>query len=365
MAEAPKITTVSSMDDVPGGLIPEGGQSASEAAEGLFEVLGSEGEEFYEEPQDDGSPTDDDSEDIGEDDGSAPDEDDDDLDGEDDDEEFADDESDDDGDEGEGSEELSDDTLISGVPLPGGETTEVTLEELKLGYSRQQDYTRKRQAAAEEHSNAMAETRETRDQYRDRLTKVNAILDQMGPAVPTQELRLTNPGEYAAQLAEHQAYQDAISMVSGATEEISAQEQQELLQAQQAHVMQEWEKMTAALPAWTDQAVATKELTELRQYAIDTHGFTPQEIDSVTDSRLLLLLKSDFDLKQGTTAAAESVESKKAKAKRRLGPGGRKTRGSKKSRQRKAQSAADQRAAATGNVRDAARAIELALGDDL
>ena len=360
MAEAPKITTVGSMDDVPGGLIPEGGQSAREAADGLFDVLGSEGEEFYEEPQDDGSPTDDDLE--GEDDdGSAPD--DDDLEGEDD--EFADDESDDDGDEGEGFEELSDDTLISGVPLPGGETTEVSLEELKLGYSRQQDYTRKRQAASEEHSNAMAETRETRDQYRDRLTKVSSILEQMGPAVPTQDLRISNPGEYAAQLAEHQAYQDAISMVSGATQEISAQEQQELQRSQQDHVMQEWGKMTEALPTWTDQAVATKELTDLRQYAIDTHGFTPQEIDSVTDSRLLLLLKSDYDLKQGTTAAAESVENKRAKAKKRLAPGGRKIKGSKKSRQRKAQGAADQRAAATGNVRDAARAIELALGDEL
>ena len=362
---APKITTVGSTDELPGGLLPQEGESVDEATQGLFDALGSD-EEFAEETEDDSSPTGDKPE--GEDSGSEESEDDGDEDSEedlDDDGDDDEDESDEDGDEGEGSEqELSGDTIIKGVPLPGGETTEVTLDELKLGYSRTQDYTRKRQRDAEEHGNAMAEVREVRDQYKDTLSQVSDVLTRLGPQKPDAALRAENPGEYAAQMADYQAFQDSLASVSSETGAISEEEQREIQQAQQAHVQQEWEKLTAAVPAWQDQAVATQELTKLRQFAIEEFGFSAQEIDSVTDSRLLLMLKKSHDLQSQTSEAAAAVESKKAKAKERLAPGGRKTKASAKSRKRKAQRNADKRATTTGNVMDAARAIELALGDD-
>jgi hypothetical protein len=357
--KAASVEVVTSKDDIPGGAVPFEGESPEEAMEGLYEALGSDDEEEFEDPESEDSPTGDD-EDEESDDDAGSEESDEDEESEDEDE----DESEDDGDDAEeDGEELSDDIVVKGVPLPGGETTEVTLKELKAGYSRQADYTRKTQKLAAEHGEVMAETREVRDQYKAKLGQVEEILSRMGPQKPDPALRQENPGEYAAQLAEHQAFQDSLAAISSATGAVTEEEQVEFLQAQQAHVEREWSKLVQAVPEWADQATATQELTALRQFAIESYGFTPEEIDSVADSRLLLMLRQNHALKQQQTEVEKKVETKKAKAKERLKPGGRKTT-STKSRRLKALRAADKRAQSTGRVQDAADAILLALGDD-
>jgi hypothetical protein len=366
---APKVTVVKEGDTLPPGLLPEG-VSTGEAAAELYDLLGSDGEEFSEEADESEQSTSDDDDvaegsDEDEDESDELDEDDDGLDGDPDEDEDSDDESEDGDEADDESESLPDDTLIDGVPLPGGETTEVTLAELKAGYSRTEDYTRKRQRDAAEHAEVMTEARGIRSEYAERLVKLKETLTQLGPKAPDAELRKTNPGEYAAQAAEYQAYQDTLNKVDGAQDAISAEAAQELEDAKQDYVQLEWGKVVDAVPAWSDQEVATAELAALRKYAMEEKGFSAEEIDSLADSRLLLMLKDNFDMAATQTKGKKKVAAKKKKAKKRLGPGSARLPAKRGKKRQKQQQSADQRAATTGSVSDAAAAIELSLGDDL
>lgn len=352
-------TATETADQLPGGMyIPEG-ESPDEAAEGLFEALGSDPE--FEEP-DEGEQSTDESDEELEDVGSE-DEDFEEADEADEEDEFED-ESDEDGDEADGdAPELSDDTVIEGVPLPGGETTEVTLAELKAGYSRTQDYTQKRQRDAAEHAEAMSELSEVRGQYKTHLEKLQELMSSAGPEKPSEALRKSNPGEWSAQMAEWQAYQDTLAKIGTAREGVEAEISQEQLQARQDYLAQQWETVLNEIPSWQDEATRTREMAELRQYAIEERGFTAEEADSLADARLLLMLKENYDLRQQRDSAQKTVEKKKGKAKDRLGPGSRK-RGGKRQKSRKRQQSADERLQTTGSIKDAAASIELLLGDD-
>lgn len=329
------------------------GTSQAEAAEALFDLLGSE-EEFSEEPaeEQDAAPedlgADDSDEDLG-----------DDLDSEDfdaEDEEQRD-ESDEDGE----SDESEDEGLYE-VTLPGGETAEVTLEELRAGYSRTQDYTRKRQRDAAEHAQLMDSTKELRDDYVERLAVLESTLRDIGPQRPSDELRASNPGEYAAQMADWQMYEQTLAAIgkerNGVGEQVSAEQAEE----QQKYLQQEWNKIVDAVPAWADQTVAAQELGDIRSFAMESYGFSEDDLNAVSDARVVLMLKENMELRRGTEEARKTVQAKKAK-KGRLRPGAQQNRSPNKSR-RKAVEAASERASKSGSVRDAAAAISLLLDED-
>lgn len=353
----PKMDVVSNASELPGGVIPENGVTHTEAAEGLFELLGSENEEFFEEPvgEDDSANLEDENGEESEADfEEAIDEDDED------DEDFDVEELDEleESEDGENSKEPEEDLFV--VTLPGGEKAQVTLDELTAGYSRTEDYTRKRQRDAAEHAEMLAETRDKRETYVNGLEKLTETLRALGPQKPESDLRQANPGEYAAQLADWQAYEDSIFNVESAKDQVQNEISQENLQTAHAYIQQEWTKVVSRVPEWANEAQARTDLSQLREHGINDLGFTEIELDSLNDARLLLMLKENYDLKQAQKNGKKGVEKKK-KSSKRLAAGKAKSPGSRKSTQRKRQRGADVLAATTGSVSNAARAIELAL----
>lgn len=354
----PEIKTVSKVEELPGGVLPQG-DSPEDAVKGLFDALGSEGEEFAEEPVKPSKPTGEEeipagSEEEKVEESEEP------EDGDEDDEV---DDSDDTPDDGDDAAAKAADLIE--VTLPGGEKIKVTREEAAAGYSRTQDYTRKRQADAAEHKAEMEQVREIRTKYADRLEKLTETLKSLGPKQPDAALRTTNPGEWAARTAEYEAFQSSLEQVGGAKAAISDEEKAELNTAAQAHIESEWTKVVTAVPEWADAAKANPALAELRSFAMKEHGFTEAEIDNLADHRLLLMLRENFTLRQRRDAAAKGVEEKREKVGVKLEPGASQaSRQTPKARRAKMQKQADQRAAQTGSVTDAARAIELMLADE-
>ena len=352
-----KIETPTSADEIPEGIALDG-MSADEAAQGLFDALAEDPEFSENEESEQSTPQEGDlegegeefEEDLGDDLDDAEEAEEEEV--EEADENF---ESEEDGEnEEKGREDLYE------VTLPGGEKAEVTLDELQAGYSRTEDYTRKRQRDASEHASAMTEVREIREKYADGLTQLEDTLSKLGPQQPAATLRKSNPGEYAAQMAEWQAYQDTLGKIGEAKGAVSDEKEHELAEARQALVHEQWNKVVAEVPEWSDQAKATTELAQLRNHAIDNLGFSAEEVDSLVDARLLLMLKENYDLKQKRQKGKKVVE-KKRKSSKRLKPGSvSKTPKSKKAARRQQQEA-DQLAAKTGSMRDAARAIEMLL----
>jgi hypothetical protein len=357
MADKPKIEVVASGDDVPGGLMgQEAGTTWRDAAEGLIDDMDEGTVEDAADPVDaDEAGEEEDSDDADEDSIELDEGDDaDDEDGEDEvDEELVDEDGDD---SEEGGEDLYE------VTLPGGEKSEVTLDELLQGYSRTADYTRKRQRDAAEHSEAVKEAHSVRDKYLGWLDVVKTQFKKMGPQAPDPELRHSNPGEYAAQVAEFNEFEKEMGSIDEASSWVQQEISEEDKTAFKAHVQEEWGKAVEFVPEWSDTDVATKELTQMRDHALEL-GFSEQEVDSLSDHRLLLMLRRDFERSQTKGKVQKKVQKKRRKASKTLEPGStgkRRTRGKPGAkRARELGEVADQ----TGSVRDAARAIEALLDD--
>jgi hypothetical protein len=161
-------------------------------------------------------------------------------------------------------------------------------------------------------------------------------------------------------MGEWQSFQDSLTQVGAVKDGIQAEVTQEQLDAYQAHVDAGWKTLLEAVPEWADEKVSKPALQALRTHAIEEHGFSGEEVDSISDPRLMLMLKENYDLKQKRGEAKKKVTERKAKSKR-LAPGGADRKGGPKKSKKKIQRAADQRAQESGSVKDAARAIELLL----
>lgn len=329
------------------------GQTVDEAAAGLFEDLGSDPdfseEEHPEVPEPEAEPDDEVEE------AAEPDE----AEDVDDDAEAEDEESDED--EGtDDSEEESEDQTIE----VNGER--ITLEELKKGYLRQSDYTRKRQEEAEIAKKRDAEAaayRETREQYGQRLEVLEKVLESTTPTEPDWDtLRRENPAEYAAQRADWDRLQ-AVKQQAAAERQRIAQEQATEHQQRLAEIVQtEAQRLHEAIPEWKDESTAAAEKRKLIEYANGTYGYTQEELGQVFDHRLILMLRKAQKYDELTTKGAEKIREKQ-KASPTLKPGGRTPNPGRKSAKAEKR-AMSEKLARSGSVRDAAEYFEKFLLDD-
>lgn len=275
-------------------------------------------------------------------------------------------EDEDDEDDEEEDEDLEDDEDRTYKVKVQGETLKVTLEELQAGYSRTEDYTRKRQADVQEHAAEMTQVRTVRETYGAHLEQLQAVMESMTPADgPDEELRKSDPGEYAAQKQDHADRVAAVEKVAAERAKVQKEAQKEDDAARAVLLLSEKDKLIEAIPEWKNEAVQATGTAELRDFAKATYGFTDEEIDGVSDHRLLVLLHENMQNREKRKSGKKEIR-RKSKGARKMKPGS--TRGGRRVKGRAKARKADQRSreklAQTGGVHDAADAIEGLLGDD-
>lgn len=182
------------------------------------------------------------------------------------------------------------------VVLPTGE--KLSLEEVTKGFMRQQDYTRKTQAVAE--TRKQLET--TAQQLQAVQTAFVDYLSQYVPPAPDAALAHTNPAEYVAQKAAHEAAIARVSQIA----ELGRQAQGVAKQVDQtAHkeiLEREFGMLTERIPALKDPK-AREKFREGTFAAAREFGFTDEELSLATDHRLFLL----------ADAAREGIAARKAR----------------------------------------------------
>lgn len=275
-------------------------------------------------------------------------------------------EDEDDEDDEEEDEDLEDDEDRTYKVKVQGETLKVTLEELQAGYSRTEDYTRKRQADVEEHAVEMTQVRAVRETYGAHLEQLQAVMESMTPAEgPDEELRKSDPGEYAAQKQDHADKVTAVEKVAAERAKVQAEAKKEDDAARAVLLQSEMNKLVEAIPEWKNEAVQATRTAELRDFAKATYGFTDEEIDGVVDHRLLVLLHENMQNQEKRKSGKKEIR-RKSKGARKMKPGS--TRGNRgvkgRAKARKANQRSRERLAQTGGVHDAANAIEGLLGDE-
>jgi len=237
-----------------------------------------------------------------------------------------------------------------------GEETQVTLEELQNGYSRQRDYTRKTQELAQQRKAIEAKQQEVSQKdaiYSQLLPKMEATLKgELENEPDWSALYEADPIAYVREKDiwnEKRQKLQAVQAESQRLQQESAMEQQKKLQQFVEYGNQQ---LLEQIPEWQDNEVASKEKMAIRDYGVNVLGYTPQEMDSVYDYRVLLGLRNAW-LQHKTVQATKVKPTEKKAAARTARPGTsnvpKSTTPVKKARQKLAK---------TGKVQDAAKLFE-------
>ena len=242
------------------------------------------------------------------------------------------------------------------VKVDGKEVT-VTLDELQKGYSRTQDYTRKTQQIAEVRKQVEAETqavRAEREQYAQLLGALQAQLQSSEPQVDLDRLYHEGPIEWVRQKEVVRERQEKLGAIQAEQQRLSQVAQYEQQRAMEAQLASQQEALLAALPDWKDPKKAKAEKALVIESA-KAAGFTDEDLKSVYDHRLVLLLRK--------AAMYDQMVSKRQGIKPVVNNGPRPAKPGAAGRVSTTTEAtrAKQRLAKTGRVDDAASAIELLL----
>jgi hypothetical protein len=180
-----------------------------------------------------------------------------------------------------------------------GKTERFTKEELRANILRQRDYTRKTQELAEGRRLVEARAGDIGNLVRALGTRIQALDSQIKGEDTSawDQLRQTDPAEWGARMVERQQRMGTLQAAQGEYQAQMARHQQEM-QLREATLLRE------KIPAWKDNAVASREYGELIQFTVDTYGLTPDVLENVaSDHRFVLLAR---DAKQGREATRKA-----------------------------------------------------------
>jgi len=195
--------------------------------------------------------------------------------------------------------EVKDDVIVdvAGEKLP--------LSELKAGYQRQADYTRKTQELGNKRRDLEAlSTRVTQS--------VNAIADLLVkqiPPAPDPTLAMTDPGKYVADKAMHDAMMAQVASVieqaqapKDAVNTLTQEQRAELLQSENA-------KLAEAFPQTAKPETRKKFFDDVTRVAGEL-GYSQADLEGVTDHRMFKLAyyaKLGMDAEKAKAKATQKV----------------------------------------------------------
>lgn len=176
-----------------------------------------------------------------------------------------------------------------------GEEREVTLDELIEGYQLGADYTKKTQSLSEQRKAVEAErakieeAAKLRDQYAQRLSMMEKILQQQNKAENLDVLKETDPIGYAVKVAEMAQRDKQLVVLQAEQKRIAEQQQAEQAERLQGHIAEESRKLATAIPGYADPKQGDQIRKDIREYA-KSIGWSDQELAQIYDSRAVLSL---------------------------------------------------------------------------
>lgn len=182
-----------------------------------------------------------------------------------------------------------------------GEERDVTLKELRDGYQMEADY-RKKTSELSEHRKAFeAERDRVANEINARFQEAQQISGMLEnqlmaeyQSINWNELRATNPAEYAALKQEYnERYNHIQNVKANVAQNLQAQQaewQNKQAQELKQMLVAESEKLQAAIPEFRDDAKAKALKGQLKDY-LRSYGYSDQEISNVYDHRHVMILK--------------------------------------------------------------------------
>ena len=191
-----------------------------------------------------------------------------------------------------------------------GKEYEVGIDELKNGYQRQADYTRKSQALAEQRKETEQIQSERMQLEQERQMYANGLqmLQEQQTAklqdfdtVDWETLKQEDPYAYMIKKDEYRDAQERVNNVAQQQQQVQNEQMQQAQQARAHFIQQEYTRLVNALPEWEDKDSTIKD--DIRKYAADI-GFLPDEINQLADHRSVLVIKKAMEFDKLTKKVA-------------------------------------------------------------
>lgn len=209
---------------------------------------------------------------------------------------------------------------------PDGE--EVTLDELKRGYLRQSDYTKKTQEIAEARHRAV-EAFQAVEQHNNVVAEhlhmaLGVLEPQLAELASTDwdTLAQTDAYEYAEKRALFDQAQIRYQRLTAAAQQTVAQAQQQKQLKQAEYLRAEQQKLIMAIPDLADPKAGPKLSREIKEYALAGVGLSPEEAGNLTDHRLVVVLNKARLYDQLLSAQSTAGKKKLSKSPQRVARAG-------------------------------------------
>lgn len=177
-----------------------------------------------------------------------------------------------------------------------GKDVEVKLSELKQGYQRQSDYTRKTMAVSDAAKAAQAETQKAQQERRAYAENLQRIDNQLQGLLEEQQkidwnaLLERDPVEYLKQQHLANTRQAQRQQVAAERQRVAAIQKAEDHQAYVARIQQQTQVLLGKLPEWADESKAQAEQSAIRDYLL-AQGYEPAETNNIADARAVVLAR--------------------------------------------------------------------------
>jgi len=198
-----------------------------------------------------------------------------------------------------------------------GKDVEVTLDELKQGYSGQKYVQKGMQEAAQQRKEAEGVYQALLNE-RKQINELYQQLQQGGvaqaPTPPSRELFESDPIGYMEQKLSYDESKAAYDNQMAQLQQVSNQNTQAERVAKQTYLKQEMQTLQQKIPEFADSNKASKIKDRLVQVGREHYGYTPEEIGQVMDHRAIQVLHDAMKYRDIMSGKAKAVaKTKKAR----------------------------------------------------
>ena len=170
-----------------------------------------------------------------------------------------------------------------------GQEYDVTLDELRNGYSRDADYRRKTEELSYEKKQFQSESEEQRQDYSTKLNELNQLMsvaqEQLNAEINSQDLeKLYEEDPTEAARVDHRLRKKQ-EKLNDAMKQAQAEQQKQF----SSYLDDQKKKLTLKMPEFSDPAKASQMKSNMKM-TLNSYGFSDQEIAQVYDHRIVMLV---------------------------------------------------------------------------
>lgn len=233
--------------------------------------------------------------------------------------------------------------------------TEVTLDELKRGYLRQSDYTKKTQEVAD-HRQQLGQGYQALEQQQQVLAQnlelaLNVVEPQLAQfaTLNWDALSQSDPYEYAEKRALYDQAQIRYQHIAQAAGDLVAQNKQRTEVSKKQMLAAERQKLAMALPDMADPTKGRQLAGAIKEYSL-SQGLSEAEASNIVDHRMIVMLNKARLYDELNNTKLTAAQKKMKKGPRKVVTGGQPT--TKQERSASDKAALRKKLAKTGSVDD-------------